>query len=245
MGNDIVDLSTAGTRGKSRDTRFLKRVFTAAEQQSIRAAENPDLVLWTFWAAKESAYKILSKLRSSPPIFAYRSFTCEWTPRHGQHTAVIRQLHVTCPAVHARNGHACAPLRVDIHVATDTHCVHTYGTPNRCPESSAYWTMVGKKRLDQSAKASCVAAQMLRGFSDAERCSIQSRASTEVRIAAKAALARRLNMEAGRLQIIRPTRNKKPQPPYLLVDGAPGGIDISLSHHGEWVAWCCSGAGLP
>jgi len=237
VGNDIVDLNSAGSHGKFRDARFLKRVFTPAERQAIQAAENPDLVLWSFWAAKESAYKILSKLRSPPPLFAHRRFSCVWEAEHSEHTGSIKQLCVCCPPEQTQPGHDSAALRVEIRVETDAHCVHAYGAPQGWEKSSAYWMLVGKQRLGQAPDARVALA----GFSDAERSSIKSIQSAEVRIAAKTALARRMSMEVGRLQIIRPTRDKKPQPPFLLVDGKPAGMDISLSHHGGWVAWCCSG----
>lgn len=61
IGNDIVDLTDPGNIGKSRDNRFLQRVFTSAERECISAAAAPDVMLWTLWAAKETAYKIASK----------------------------------------------------------------------------------------------------------------------------------------------------------------------------------------
>jgi hypothetical protein len=61
IGNDIVDLTDPGNIGKSRDLRFLQRVFTDAERTCIVAADEPDVLLWALWAAKETAYKIASK----------------------------------------------------------------------------------------------------------------------------------------------------------------------------------------
>jgi hypothetical protein len=61
LGNDIVDLKTAHARGKAGDARFIARVFTSAEQEAILRSAHPDALLWTFWAAKEAAYKAVSK----------------------------------------------------------------------------------------------------------------------------------------------------------------------------------------
>ena len=47
--------------GKSRDLRYLKKILTAAEIEIVQEAENPDITLWSFWACKETAYKVLAK----------------------------------------------------------------------------------------------------------------------------------------------------------------------------------------
>lgn len=61
MGNDVVDLEKPENRGKSGDRRFLDRIFTARERRLISAAEDPDGLLWALWAAKEAAYKAVSR----------------------------------------------------------------------------------------------------------------------------------------------------------------------------------------
>jgi len=66
VGNDIVDLGSPLAGGKSRDTRFLRRVFTAEERRSIARSPSPDRALWSLWAAKETAYKAIMK--GSPTV---------------------------------------------------------------------------------------------------------------------------------------------------------------------------------
>jgi hypothetical protein len=65
IGNDIVDLTDPGNIGKSGDNRFLQRVFTGPERERIVAAGDPDAVMWTLWAAKETAYKVVRKIDPS------------------------------------------------------------------------------------------------------------------------------------------------------------------------------------
>jgi phosphopantetheine--protein transferase-like protein len=60
VGNDVVDLKDPENIGKSRDDRFLGRVFTAGERERIASAPSPDTLLWSLWAAKEAAYKAVS-----------------------------------------------------------------------------------------------------------------------------------------------------------------------------------------
>ena len=61
VGNDIVDLKEPDHCGKSGDDRFLGRVFTPEERDRIVGAACPDKLLWAFWAAKEAAYKAVSR----------------------------------------------------------------------------------------------------------------------------------------------------------------------------------------
>lgn len=60
VGNDVVDLKDPENIGKSRDDRFLCRVFTAGERELIASVPSPDTLLWSLWAAKEAAYKAVS-----------------------------------------------------------------------------------------------------------------------------------------------------------------------------------------
>jgi hypothetical protein len=61
VGNDVVDLAAPGNPGKSGDDRFCGRVFTAEERALISGAPQPDALLWALWAAKEAAYKAISR----------------------------------------------------------------------------------------------------------------------------------------------------------------------------------------
>ena len=62
VGNDIVDLTAPYVREKSRDVRFVTRVFTKDERNLISGASAPDQVLWSLWAGKETAYKVIQKM---------------------------------------------------------------------------------------------------------------------------------------------------------------------------------------
>jgi phosphopantetheinyl transferase (holo-ACP synthase) len=62
VGNDIVDLTLEENQGQANNKRLIERVLTPKEAAIMAAAENPDLVYWTFWSAKEAVYKVLKKL---------------------------------------------------------------------------------------------------------------------------------------------------------------------------------------
>ena len=66
VGNDVVDLKDPENIGKSRDDRFLGRVLTAGERELIASVPSPDTLLWSLWAAKEAAYKAVS--RADPAV---------------------------------------------------------------------------------------------------------------------------------------------------------------------------------
>lgn len=61
VGNDIVDLADPENIGKSRDQRFCRRVFNPEELSLIANSDRPDTILWALWAAKEAAYKAISR----------------------------------------------------------------------------------------------------------------------------------------------------------------------------------------
>jgi len=68
VGNDIVDRKSPEAAGKAGDRRFLQKALTPLEQEAVAGAPDPDLALWSLWAAKEAAYKAVSK--SFPEISA-------------------------------------------------------------------------------------------------------------------------------------------------------------------------------
>lgn len=66
VGNDIVDLKEPENIGKSGEDCFLGRVFTEEERALISRSTFSDKLLWALWAAKEAAYKAVS--RGDPAI---------------------------------------------------------------------------------------------------------------------------------------------------------------------------------
>jgi len=62
VGNDVVDLGDAEARLGNLHPRFVERVFVREERRRIFCSPDPKVSLWTYWAAKESAYKALRKV---------------------------------------------------------------------------------------------------------------------------------------------------------------------------------------
>jgi hypothetical protein len=62
VGNDVVDLTDPGNIGKGSETRFIERVCTPLEQKHVLNSAAMDLALWSLWAGKEAAYKVITKI---------------------------------------------------------------------------------------------------------------------------------------------------------------------------------------
>lgn len=59
VGNDIVDMDAPGAKNKN--ARFAAKILAPEEASDVRQSASPDSMLWAFWAAKETAFKVISK----------------------------------------------------------------------------------------------------------------------------------------------------------------------------------------
>jgi len=67
----------------SRDLRFPKKILTAAEIKSVQGAKNREQALWSFWACKETAYKVIKKIRPDASFLPRQWEVClRPPPRH-------------------------------------------------------------------------------------------------------------------------------------------------------------------
>lgn len=73
VGNDVVDLDDPHIVTSHLRARFLERVCNDDERAAVVDAPNPKTLLWSFFAAKEAAYKVVVKLGPPPPL-AHRRF---------------------------------------------------------------------------------------------------------------------------------------------------------------------------
>lgn len=72
IGNDVVDLGDPWAAGAHDRPRFVARVCTERERERLETAADPSTLLWSMFAAKEAAYKVLSKLGHAR-ILAHRA----------------------------------------------------------------------------------------------------------------------------------------------------------------------------
>jgi len=261
VGNDVVDLEDPRTFGKAGDERFTARVLDPAGLAAVRGAEDPDLELWCRWAAKEAAYKVVSKLAGEPPPFVHRAFVVAWdrseTPvgtgeAVGVTTCLVRSGGVT------HEGRPI-PVRVMCHFEAGRRCaVHALAVSNPTADSNltadSKPTAGARQRgvtwgldlLDRPSTAwSGPLDDLMSRFSERELDAVRTRRSAAVRLAARASVAERLGVAEERIEIVCDPGTFGRRPPRVLLDGAPADADVSLSHDGRWIAWSSWTSGGP
>ncbi len=226
LGNDIVDLNEAGITGKFYSARFVERVFSREEKSAISLSENPDLTLWMFWAAKETAYKIISKI-TGPPVFSYKKFKTTFRKKISKSKSKFEVVY------DAR--------QFQIELATNINYIHAVGAHANTSELPNYLL---SEKVHQVTHSELKDWQNPNSWSEhftkEELVSIHHAESALVRFHCKKLVAKELKVAPSRLQIIRPSKARMPQPPFLLLDNKQTEIDISLSHHGLWLGFCFS-----
>jgi len=210
VGNDVVDLGNPDALGKSLDDRFVSRVFLPEEQRLIYRDSDPDCILWVLWAAKETAYKIISKfspsVHSGPLKYQVNLEEVRWFP---QRRPDLRSGHFTCQVE--------TPVGLlMIGAQTERHYVHAFGSRGNQSSEGALHLKVF--RLDHP----CVRA---RNESDV------------VRNVLGRYLSRYWKIPFERIDIRRGLNDRGWGPPVVYVDGTPAYVDTSLSHHGRYGAF--------
>jgi len=197
IGNDIVDLGDADSDLRVLHPRFVSRVFTPGEASRIFAADDPKITLWSYWAAKEAAYKALRKAHPGT-VFSPSAFVVALATLRGPGCysgTVSRDGERLALSVDSRRGrvHALAGLGID--PTADSVVVVTEAF--RC------------NRRDQSV---AVRALALRGVA-----AWMSWPHRELRI-------------------------KGARPPLLYRGPHRSSLDLSLAHHGRWIAYAAARA---
>ncbi|MDT8340595.1 MAG: 4'-phosphopantetheinyl transferase superfamily protein [Longimicrobiales bacterium] len=226
VGVDVVDLDRHRTADRTRDARFMERVFTEAERDRILSAEHPEVEVWMLWAAKEAAYKVVSKLQGAPPVFRHRAFEVIGEPD-------TADAGVRCPGVDPD------PVPVRVGLSTQTHAdrvmAHAWDDPSSVVLVSH--ATVAQAIADLGVGEPLESWQAER-FSAIEGEALHGLASALVRLMARREAAALLEVSESRLAIVCPPGHAGLRPPYLLLDGARvPGADVSLSHDGSHLAW--------
>ncbi len=225
VGNDVVDLNEPRVRGKASDARFIARVLDDIEMAGVHRAADPDLELWRLWGCKEAAFKTVSKLRGSPPVFTHAAFGVRWDPPAE-----------TGPGRAGRVFYE--DLEVPVMVVERSDVLHALAYSRRRAVALRDEVSFGLALLDDpSAPWAHPLDELMRRLSPREAEAVSSRPSAAVRVAARAALAGSLCVGEERVEIVCAPGSPGRRPPFVLLDGSPAAADVSLSHHGRWIAW--------
>ncbi|MBU0505643.1 4'-phosphopantetheinyl transferase superfamily protein [bacterium] len=206
IGNDIVDLHLDQCKDKSKDLRFLNRVFAEKEIKQIQESKNPDRILWSFWAAKETAYKVAKKLDPNT-VFSHNKFEVDYESKAVRFGELIIPVdwvqnkdYIHCLGYHADYGFGFDSIETKVLKISDLFF-------DGCDEAL---------------------------FSKEEKLSIKSKESFCARFLAKDMLQRQGYID---IEIIRRKTGMSYGPPMVFQSKKQiEDIDVSLSHHGEWVA---------
>jgi hypothetical protein len=231
LGNDIVDLADPRHRGKVREQRFLDRVFTPKEQAEIGSSPDPDSALWLRWAAKEAAFKTVSKSLGTPPTFVHSTF--QVTVVEPDRLSSNGGNAFTPPMTRfgqVGHGGTFYPLRIEV-VGAALHAV-TWAPSASGMVPPFRWSSerIGNAEVDWKNTLKPL-------FSDHEWACVSHRPSALARLAARRSISETLGEHEADLEI----RCKHGAPgrriPVVFRRGEELHIDLTLSHHGSLLAW--------
>ena len=256
IGNDIVDLRHPRCRERAPGDPLLDRVLAGSERRWLDGVEDSARWLrrlWALWAAKETAYKVYSKHQPTPLPFRHRAFVAELEEETAEElpfTRILGRVQVPDPAG-----------AVEVEGGSDGSYLHLVGwdAPLR-----GYRLEVGLEgdmpsepapgRSGADPEPTSDPLQSLRDrFTAREWQGIHSLASARVRLLARERIAAHLGLsdrgpgvsrgdlaEGSEAPVELLTSGEAPgrTPPRIRVGGRERpDLDVSLSHHGRFLAW--------
>lgn len=217
VGNDVVDLGIARGLRKSEDLRFIKRIFTKSEKEAIFASNDPEAALWIFWAAKEAAFKLLSK-KIGPLVFSHKKFEISFAD--------------SIEDTDSKGKAAYLNEEIFLLLQRNADYIHVLATEDL--RGNVPFKILNRKSLTEE---SSLLAEY-RNYSSGRECeSAKSEESQLVRLFTRGALAELYDKHWYDFEIIRNKEGKKWMPPVVYFKGQPFPCDISMSHDGQFLAW--------
>ena len=227
IGNDVVDLKDSASVKKSKDSRFLKKILTDDEIEIVNLSQNADTALWSFWACKEAAYKVIKKSHNEDSFMPRRwsvNIKLQSTKHHASSSTEINDSLLNNSGQHNqpqtsyRKGQVSIPGIDDVYVGLFSHpsYVHCVGADSLSTLDYLSWgiDILPLREDGQNGNPSSFARQ----------CLVRS-------------LAGFLHLNAGDIKIRRMKKKAVLQPPGVYIDGKKAAIDISLSHDGRFIAY--------
>jgi phosphopantetheinyl transferase (holo-ACP synthase) len=260
VGNDVVDLREPANAGKSRNSRFLKKILTNAEIEFVQNAKDPDATLWSLWACKETAYKVIKKY-CLDAAFLPRQWTVIFNPARlgiprlqpGEECAVTRG---RSRYPHASRDNSTCKLQFPLFLKLGSHYYREPpasaggGSTKFQPDFSDGEVMIPGKGIIYVRLFSnlhyvhCVGADCLAALDKLiwkvdvlpeEKDEKNINPSFFSRNCLGQNLAQYFSLNFHNIKIKRASENGELQPPRVYVSGRKTNIDISLIHDGRFV----------
>ena len=262
----MLDLEHPRCGDRPHGDRLLARILAPGEEGWLEDGGPPELRavrLWTLWAAKEAAFKVLSKLGRGRRVFRPAQISCDlqilpsngepWAP--GERPDPIESLGPPRGAGSARpplrivgsalGDHADEEVRIE--GTSGGSFVHVVGWCEEPAGAGRGRLEVGLEQIAANDPAPKLEA-MRPHFTAAEWEGVNSVASARVRLLARSRLEAELRRDRPpvgpsgttpwRVEIV--TRRVGPRgslPRVQLGGRERPDVSLSLSHHGRYVAW--------
>lgn len=238
IGNDVLDLQHPKCLDRGRDGLRFKRVLTPGERDWVVGGRSEDLLplrLWALWAAKEAAFKVHCKLLGAER-FQPRRFRCRLEHSDEDEDSLVRiRGHVQ------REG---SEYDVTVEGSSNRRYVHLIGWSGSGSRPEGGRLEIGLEEVDPEDGADQLPSLRDR-FTPEEWAGIRSFRSAKARLLARERvqehLAPRSSIGRGkprsRVEIRTGSRTNRSRPRVWLDNEEVAGLDLSLSHHGRFVAW--------
>ena len=230
--------------GKSGDSRFLKKILTDAEIEDVKNADNPDMALWSLWACKETAYKVIKKYLPDT-AFVPRRWQTVFTKSQSKYSdgevtipekcGVYIRLFCETQILMSPKFQKQSALKLVGRIIPRAKLSGTvYDTPESCPGVHT--------RYSNPQYVHCIGANSPASL-DKLIWRVEAlpeekiNPSIYLRCLLRQNLAQCLSLNFDQIKIKRTKQNGELQPPTVYIDGRKTDIDISLSHDGRFVAY--------
>jgi phosphopantetheinyl transferase (holo-ACP synthase) len=206
-----VDLKFPDNVKRSLDSRFLEKILTDHEIAFVKRSLDSDVALWSFWACKEAAYKVLQKQAGG----------VHFVPRRWS----VRYLNFPDDPNGVRfRTDGCMDAEVIVPDAAPVHA-QLFFSPNyiHCLATDTF-----RRQGEIFRRVEALPAKKSIPYPDA---------SSFVRRIVIRRIAAKLNLPEDTLQIVRQPAEEGLGPPLLYHADVQSSVDISLSHDGRYVAY--------
>ncbi len=207
---------------KSMDSRFLKKILTDTEIAQVGSSDHPDATLWSLWACKEAAYKVLKKQTGDAAFVPHRWSVCFRRP-----LPAIEHQSAHLSAMQSDNRKSAMFATGDVSIS-EKKSIFFY-----LFSSLSYVHCLAADHCDVLDKV-IWRVDVLPGGQEQKDID----ASVYARLCLAHALSGLFRYDQKQITIFRAQeKNGELQPPAVYLDGVKKDIDISLSHDGQFVAY--------